>query len=551
MALLRGSPLAGKACATALLIAVLLGAVILAGCSGGGSTAPATVGATPTPQVDPTLATLSGQVTDDAGNAVPGALVELLPPVQARASVLLQAAMASTTTDQGGNYTLAGLTPGLYILQITATGFRPWRWDLDLGSGTTVIQNVQFWPDERVAVFQSSAYNLVAGDALVPDYIVDVFLVTGSPNTTLQKVTSIPQGTAGGHSRHPVLSDSGRFIVFQSLAQLDSDGLDQNEALDIYRHDRKTGRMTCLTLNLGHSDATVNYFLRPFTSGDGRFTVFEWDTGEGLDKQIYLHDAETGQIKLVSAGIQAPPNGASNYPVVSAYGRFVAFSSLATNLVPGQDPTDTKRHIFVYDRLKDTVTRATTSVGGLALNGDSDTPSLSADGRLVAFTSNATNLLDPPLPKGMVYVRDMATGTTAVASIAADGTPATTYCQMPVISGDGRRVAFQSLGQLVPGVTYTEYASNIFVRDLQANTTILASRSTDGSAAANNGSFTAVLPFDGDQVLYYSYATNLIPELVQYPSQVYRFDLATQTTSLVSHKPNGEPGGPGDSMTRY
>ncbi len=549
MALFRRPSKAGRTCPLMLLVALLSGALALAGCGGGGSTTPASLGTAP--QVDPTLATLSGQVTDDAGNPVADALVELLPPVQARGSVLLQAVVTSTTTDQGGNYTMGGITPGLYLLQVTAAGFKPWRWDLDLGTGITLLQNVQFWPDQPVAVFQSSAYNLVAGDAMVPDYITDVFLATGLPDCTLQKVTWIPEGTEGGDSRHPVLSDSGRFLVFQSLARLDSDGLDQDATVDVYRHDRKTGRMTCLTADLAQGEAVTNYFLRPFTSGDGRLTVFEWDTGEGLDKQVYLHDADTGQITLVSAGLQGPPNGPSNYPVVSAQGRFIAFSSKATNLVPDQAAQDTRRHVFVYDRLRGTTVRASVAAGGALSDSDSETPSISGDGRLVAFTSSATNLLESPMPQGMVYVRDLAAGTTFLASAASDGTPATAYCQMPVLSGDGRRVAFQSLSPLVPGVTYTDSAPNIFVRDLQAGTTILASISPDGTAAANNGSFTAVLPFDQDHVLYYSYATNLIPDLVQYPGLVYCFDLSTSTNSLVSHKPDGSPGGPGDSMTRY
>ena len=521
-----------------LLPLLLMGALFLVGCGDGGSTTPASIGGGDGGGgVVAITVDISGKVTDSTGTPVVGALVKLLlAPAPGPAKVMAQEGQDyQDITDQNGDYEFSGVPAGLYRMQVDAPGQLPWGTDLDLREGGEVVQDARLWPPTgQMVVFQSFATDLIPGDT---DGYWDVYLAQAGGG--IEKISNTPVGQSKGNSFCPVMSDSNRFIVFESMGQLVPE--DQNASIDVYRFDRETGTLTCLTaapeFPAGLYDAT------PFTSGDGRFTVFAW--GAAQNSRIFLHDAQTGEFTQVSVGLteDGNPDGACNFPVISAFGRYIAFESEATNLVPDQGPDENHRNIFVHDRLTGTTVRALD-----APNDSSERPSISADGRLVAFYSDATNLLANPSPEGMIYVRDLVAKTTTMVSVDNAGNPATDTCYWAVISGNGRYVAFATGASLVPEDTNGDW--DVYIRDLQEGTTTLVSQNATGTNGGNGESFTPVLSFDGAYALFDTHATDLIAggALSTY-SQVYIRDLLNGLNSLVSHTPANAPGN-GPSITR-
>jgi Tol biopolymer transport system component len=159
----------------------------------------------------------------------------------------------------------------------------------------------------------------------------------------------------------------------------------------------------------------------------------------------------------------AQGNDDSHFAAISADGRYVAFHSDASNLVAGD--TNNARDIFVRDRQMGTTERVSVHSNGAQGNDWSFDPAISDDGRYVAFESRASNLA-PGYTNGTVdiFVRDRLMGTTERVSVDSNGTQANYDSYSPDISGDGRYVAFQSLASnLVSGDT--NGVSDVFVRD--------------------------------------------------------------------------------------
>lgn len=176
-------------------------------------------------------------------------------------------------------------------------------------------------------------------------------------------------------------------------------------------------------------------------------------------------------IELVSA---AHPDsygqpGPSQCPSLSADGRFVAFVSSASNLVVGD--TNLADDVFVRDRLLGVTERASVSTSGEQANGPSSSPAISAEGRFVAFASAASNLIsDDANGTWDVFLRDRLLGTTVVVSISSDGQHADGGSHYPVITPDGRFIAFvSSAGNLAPGDA--DGREDVFLRDRIGGTT--------------------------------------------------------------------------------
>jgi uncharacterized repeat protein (TIGR01451 family) len=217
----------------------------------------------------------------------------------------------------------------------------------------------------------------------------------------------------------------------------------------------------------------------------------------------------TELISSSSAG--ALGNQTSELPSISADGRYVAFASLADNLVPGD--TNVSSDIFVRDRQTGVTERVSVSSSGR--EGDNNSglleglggPSISADGRFVAFDSNATNLVKQDRNNAEdVFVRDRLTGTTTRVSVTSSGAEASG--STPAISADGRFVAFLSVSEnLAPGDS--NFASDVFVRDLQTGLTERISQAPDGADAQGASFFAPHLSADGRFVYFSSFASNL------------------------------------------
>ncbi|MEP6986997.1 MAG: hypothetical protein ABI970_15435 [Chloroflexota bacterium] len=279
----------------------------------------------------------------------------------------------------------------------------------------------------------------------------------------------------------------------------------------------------------------------PSMSADGRFVAFRssatnlipFDTNNADD--IFVHDGETGQTQIVSVsgnGVQG--NSDSFYPSISGDGRFVAFGSYATNLVAN----DTNGHsdIFVHDRQTGQTEIVSVSSDGVQANATSLDSVISQDGWFVAFVSGASNLVANYT--GGVFVRDRQTGQTEIVSVSSDGVQGGGI--NPSISGDGRFVTFETLSSSLVA-NDTNGHSDIFVRDRQTHQTEIVSVASDGTQG-NSTSADSAISADGRFVAFDSYATNLVSDDTHTHSDIFVHDRQTGQTEIVSVSSKGLPG---------
>jgi Tol biopolymer transport system component len=328
--------------------------------------------------------------------------------------------------------------------------------------------------DGRIIAFSSAATNLVADDTNAAG---DIFVFDRLRKETT-RVSVGPGGAeaSGGDSFTPALSADGRYVAFASDAT-DLVGGDTNSATDVFVHDRQA--KTTVRVSVGPGGVQTDQISAgPSISADGGVVAFvssahnlvPGDTNDVPD--IFLRDLKTGTTVAVRTGGGAPGNAASDSPALSADGRIVAFTTSATNLVPGD--TNNAADIVVFDRVSGALERVSVGAGGAPADRPSDTPSISADGRFVAFSSGATNLVPGDgNRRDDIFVRDRRLGATARVSVGpapvgAGAAPVATEANQnsarPSLSGNGRFVAFQSdAGNLVAGDTNS--APDIFVHD--------------------------------------------------------------------------------------
>src|SRR5260221_1304520 len=198
----------------------------------------------------------------------------------------------------------------------------------------------------------------------------------------------------------------------------------------------------------------------------------------------------TQRVNVKTGGGQGNGGTVAYSMSISADGRYVAFVDNSTDLVQGD--TNGFDDIFVRDRIAGTTERVSVATGGAQADGGSQLPSISADGRFVAFESAATNLVSGDT-NGLddVFVRDRVAGTTERVSLSTNGAQAYHLCELPSISADGRYVAFDSAaGGLVPGDT--NQRGDIFVRDRIAGTTERESVDSSGVQGSGDSQFAAV-----------------------------------------------------------
>lgn len=270
------------------------------------------------------------------------------------------------------------------------------------------------------------------------------------------------------HSSQPAISADGRDVVFHSTSANLVRG-DTNRLPDIFVNDRATGRTTRISVSSRGAQAKGSS-LGPSISGDGRYVAFSsvapnlvpGDTnrcypseGEGKPcTDMFVHDRATGRTiraSVSSGGAQA--NDKSEGGMISADGRWLAFASEASNLVPGD--RNGERDIFVRDLRRNATTRVSVSTTGVQGNGYSDGPAISADGAIIVFTSDASNLVAGDT-NGVedVFVHDRIAGTTERVSISRSATQGDARSVSPAVSGDGNVVTFASdASNLVPNDT--------------------------------------------------------------------------------------------------
>lgn len=363
--------------------------------------------------------------------------------------------------------------------------------------------------DGSTVAFASWATNLVAPGSTPT---VNVF-VHHHPTGQTVHVSQAPDGGAGDDdSTDPALSADGSVVAFASFAGNLVDG-DSNGASDVFVRDRVAGRTSRVSVAPDGAQGNANSFT-PSISANGRFVAFASEatglvTGDhNRAGDVFVHDRATGMISPVSVASDGKPgNGNSFSPAISADGRFVAFASEATNLVRGD--TNGAIDVFVRDREVSRTTRASIASDGTQAGGDVFTPSISADGRFVAFASGAGNLVPGDANRASdVFVHDRQKRRTILASTSGDRPPSDRGSFAPALSADGLRVAFTTDGALVSDDTNN--TEDIFVYDLSTRAVARVSLASDGTEGNRPSTGPSISP-DGRVVAFESLATNLVP----------------------------------------
>ncbi len=385
--------------------------------------------------------------------------------------------------------------------------------------------------DGRFVAFSSSASNLVASDTNGQD---DIFVRDQKTKQTTRVSISSAGAQGNYYSFQTAISADGRFVAFSSSAN-NLVANDANVAGDIFVRDRQTNQTTRVSVSSAGVEGGIYLYSRdPAISADGRFVAFSsrannlvaGDTNDSMD--AFVHDRQTKQttrISLDSAGIEG--NLDSSQPSISADGRFVAFTSSASNLVTGD--TNLRPDIFVRDRQTNQTTRVSVSSAGVQSNyiyTGSKNPAISADGRFVAFSSSANDLVTGDTNRGDdIFVRDRLTNQTTRVSVFSTGVETNRYSTSfsPTISADGRFVAFVSNAKNLV-IADTNNSADVFVRDRLTSRTTRVSLS-NGGIQANLSSLAPSINADGRYVAFVSADSNLIADDTNNGDDIFVRDL--------------------------
>ena len=309
---------------------------------------------------------------------------------------------------------------------------------------------------------------------------------------------------AGSTCNAPALDASGRFVVFLSSgANLVTNPV--AAGFHAYLRDLQAGVTTLVELGPSGAGSPLVAFSAPSLSANGLKAAFESPHGDlvpgdsNRDYDVFVRDFSAGTIELTSARAPSLPSLAPNGPSllaaspVSADGRWIAFTSEADNLVAGD--TNGLGDVFVRDLVAGTTLLASVSTSGPGADGVSTEPAISADGRYVVFTSSADNLVAGDTNGAVdVFIRDLQTGSNVLVSVNSSGTGSGNGpSYSPSLSADDRFVLFRSKAtDLAPG-TFREETENLFLRDLQAGATrALTTTGVGSSSTSSDGRFIAV-----------------------------------------------------------
>jgi Tol biopolymer transport system component len=287
----------------------------------------------------------------------------------------------------------------------------------------------------------------------------------------------------------------------------------------------------------------------PCISGNGRYVAFDSDASNLVPgdtngvADVFVYDTQSSAIERVSvASDVAEADDGSYLPSISSDGRYVAFESDATNLVPSD--TNGATDIFVHDRDTGLTTRVSVASGGTQADDGSFYVAISADGRYVSFESDASNLVAGD-NNGLtdVFVHDCDAGATTIVSVATGGGQGDGFSYGAAISGDGRYVTFESDSSNL-AVGDTNWVSDIFVHDCNTGTTTRVSLAT-GGGQGNDGSYNAMISADGAYVTFDSDATNLVSGDTNGLADVFVRDLQAGETARCSIATGGAEGAGG------
>lgn len=360
--------------------------------------------------------------------------------------------------------------------------------------------------DGRFVAFGSGATNLVPGGSPLQWEIFLHDTLTGATSMVSVDSSGAP-GPAGSY--YPSISSDGTCVAFESDSGFGTG--DTNGRTDVFVHDFTTGLTTRMSVDSNGNQWTSDSCHSASISGDGRYVAFHKihpTTIYHHRTDVLVHDRQTGattEVDVTPSGSQTLGTYSSD-PSVSCDGNLIAFASTGSDLVAGD--TNASYDVFVRDMQLGSTTRVSVDSAGAQGDGDSVSPSISSDGRYVAFSSVATNLV-PGDVNGLsdIFVHDLQTGITVIASVDSGGIQANADCLDPSISSDGRFVVFHSTASnLVTGDTNN--VDDVFVRDLLLGITERTSVGVGGQA--NGMSDKPAISADGRFVSFHSFASNLV-----------------------------------------
>ncbi|MHB9133485.1 MAG: hypothetical protein ACYDBB_20665 [Armatimonadota bacterium] len=344
-----------------------------------------------------------------------------------------------------------------------------------------------------------------------------------------ERITCTIDGTAvNGETAALAMSEDGRYLAFSSTANnLAPD--DTNDVADVFVRDRqqKTTVRISMGLNGKQADRASGEKGLSF-SGDGRYVAYTSAASNLVEKDsnfrddIFLCDVQTGKTRRVSISVKGEQaNGISRNPVLTRDGRYLAFTSAADNLVP--DDTNESWDIFVSDWQTGKLLRVSTAADGAPADDDSTFPSISADGRYIAFVSAATNLAAGDANgKRDIFLHDLKTRKITRVSVSSTGTEGNGDSTAPVVSADGRYVLFVSAADnLVKGDTNEK--PDVFLHDCQTGATVRISTATGGTEANGASGFCTMTP-DARYIAFLSDAGNLMAKDTNGEADLFLYD---------------------------
>lgn len=351
-------------------------------------------------------------------------------------------------------------------------------------------------------------------------------------------------GWFGGHSGAPAISADGRFVAFDSPARNLVAG-DTNEDWDVFFHDLQTRKTERVSLGKDGQEGDRGSWM-PVISPNGNLVAFTTHAtnfasdDKNKNRDVYIVDRQTKDIERISISTEGKEGASTSWmPSFSSDGRFVVFYTNSDVLIPGDK--NAVADILLRDRKEKTTTLISQGLNGQGANGESVSPVMTPDGRYIAYSSFASNLVEGDNNNmSDIFLYDCATGKKELVSVGSGGKQGNHSSYAPSVSDDGRYVAFYSYASdLVPGDKNNE--PDVFVRDRVARKTERISFTTTGGEPRGM-SVQPVISGDGRFVAFASLAWNIVPDDNNGTFDVFVRDRRSQTTYCVSVTPSGKPG---------
>lgn len=338
-------------------------------------------------------------------------------------------------------------------------------------------------------------------------------------------------------------SSSGRTVVFSSVASNLVPG-DTNHVADVFVRNRMKGRTHRISVSSSGVQAN-GASDQPTISATGRYVAFASDASNlvpgdtNSTSDVFYRDLAantTRRVSVATGGAQS--DGSSGNPQISADGRFVVYTSEATNLVAND--TNGVQDVFIWSRVTGTTTRVSVSSTGVQANGETWNAYVSGNGNVVAFSSNAGNLVAHDTNGTTdAFLWKRATGAVHRIDVSIRGAQIGKGAVVSAISADGSCVLFASDSPYLVRGDHNGHA-DAFVWNRTTNRIRLVTRATDGTEQ-NGDLFAAAISSDGRYVVFVSDATNLVPTATNGHQDVYLRDRVLKTTILVSRSAAGAP----------